>query len=911
LDAAIIGVLSPSLRGWHLGLLVDALKGVVSPGGGRVVVVPTNAFQPTAAGGAGRSLDELPNFCSEQVDGFIALSGAVQPRYLAGLQDRGKPVVAFAYNETMLECPWVLPDDVGGVKAAVEHLVGHGHTRIAYGGGSEPYAEVRRQAYWEALRDCGLEPRRELVYRSELPHELAGRDLGEKLVADGLPASAIVADCDLHAIDIMTFLKEAGCSLPRDLAVVGFDNMPLRGAFSPTLTSYSQEVEAMARLAVAQILQIGAGETVAPGPHVVKGSLVTRESCGCVATSLQVALQGAAPGRALKRFEPTIDATATKRYRAKLVARSLEATFKQAADHDLAPAELVELANASRELCSLGTHQPMSDAILRFAQELAAELGAPPGGPGPALLNRLNGCLSQVRLGLAQAALNERNAAYYELLKTVGDQHDVSLELLRSHESDPRDLRWLRKTRVTAGVLARWSPKSDESAGEAAEAVVDGGAGNLEVVGTYRASGAALVPKGRRCTTGCFPPLELFGAAGPTDFVLVLPVVNEEHDWGALALAAPEAAGWLGEEAHFQWEIFLGEALDYEEMLASLRERSRQLHERSEQLASSYQREREMADTVRENEERYALAARAANDGLFDWDVANSRVYYSARWCEMLGLPASSVSEGPDEWLGRAHPDDKSELMAELLALRLGTRSSVLHEHRLRHNTGGYIWARSRCLAVPGMGRPATRIVGSVTDVTEQRLLEERLRQQALYDPLTGLPNRVLFLDRLTQAVAGAKRGQNNCFALLWLDLDGFKALNDSLGHQMGDKLLAQVAARIRTGLREVDTAARFGGDEFAVLLAGAAGSAAVEPVAKRLLEHLCTPYDLEGEEIVVSASIGITTSALGYERPEQVLRDADVAMYKAKGRGRGTYAIFDPSMRALTGPPPPTGARA
>ncbi|HYA45298.1 MAG TPA: EAL domain-containing protein, partial [Acidimicrobiales bacterium] len=198
---------------------------------------------------------------------------------------------------------------------------------------------------------------------------------------------------------------------------------------------------------------------------------------------------------------------------------------------------------------------------------------------------------------------------------------------------------------------------------------------------------------------------------------------------------------------------------------------------------------------------------------------------------------------------------------------------------------------------VPGKGTPATRIVGSLTDITERHELEDQLRREALYDSLTGLPNRALFLDRLSQAIARSERQPEYSYAVLWLDLDGFKVLNDSLGHMVGDQLLVQVAKRIRRQLRAGDTAARFGGDEFALLL-DALDLASAEDVATRLLKSLRAPHHLEGNEIVVSASMGIATSAGAYDRPEDVLRDADTAMYRAKAAGRNSIAAFDSAMR-------------
>ena len=193
--------------------------------------------------------------------------------------------------------------------------------------------------------------------------------------------------------------------------------------------------------------------------------------------------------------------------------------------------------------------------------------------------------------------------------------------------------------------------------------------------------------------------------------------------------------------------------------------------------------------------------------------------------------------------------------------------------------------------------------MGSFSDVTERRALEERLRHQALYDSLTGLPNRVLFLDRLSHALATAERQPGFSYAVLWLDLDNFKDLNDGLGHLMGDKLLVRVADRVRRHLRDTDTAARFGGDEFAVLLEDVADLPSVDQVLQRLLEHLGEPYDIEGHRVVATASIGVVTATNGYERPEDVLRDADVAMYRVKSSGRASYATFSPPGHPGTGP--------
>jgi diguanylate cyclase (GGDEF)-like protein/PAS domain S-box-containing protein len=304
---------------------------------------------------------------------------------------------------------------------------------------------------------------------------------------------------------------------------------------------------------------------------------------------------------------------------------------------------------------------------------------------------------------------------------------------------------------------------------------------------------------------------------------------------------------------------------------------------------------------LRESEERYALSARGANDGLWVWDLRENDVYYSPRWKAMLGCGDGEIGSSPDEWLSRVHPDDLEILRGAIDVHLRGLTPHLEHEHRMRGRDGSYRWMLSRGLAVRDASGTATRVAGSMTDVTDRKVAVERLTHDALHDALTQLPNRALFMDRLQRATEVQRRHPESFFAVLFLDLDRFKLVNDSLGHVLGDELLVAVARRLCQTMRSSDTVARLGGDEFAVLIEGVEHAADTVRAARRIQDALAAPFQLDGHEIFTTVSIGIAVSTTGYEQPQDLLRDSDIAMYRAKAGGKARHEVFDTAMHERT----------
>ncbi|MCB1147348.1 MAG: diguanylate cyclase, partial [Leptospiraceae bacterium] len=305
-------------------------------------------------------------------------------------------------------------------------------------------------------------------------------------------------------------------------------------------------------------------------------------------------------------------------------------------------------------------------------------------------------------------------------------------------------------------------------------------------------------------------------------------------------------------------------------------------------------------EALHSSEERYALAMRGANDGLWDWNLKGNTIYFSERWKNMLGIPANENMFRPSNWFDRVHPQDRDKTHRALEEHLKGLTSHFEIEHRIINVNGDYRWMLSRGIALRDLNGESYRMAGSMTDITDRKKAEAQLLHDALHDSLTGLPNRTLFLDRLQHAMDIRKRSGSGLFAIMFIDLDRFKMVNDSLGHLVGDELLKSIAQRLQQHVRTGDTIARLGGDEFAVLMENIRNYEEATEVADRLNRLLNKSIILNSQEIFPSASIGITYSDMGYEKPDELLRDADTAMYAAKGQGRNRAVVFSQAMRSF-----------
>lgn len=854
-----MGVLSPLLAGAYFGVVLQGLARQMASVGGRVVAVQTRDAQ------LGRAYPWLPPpfataLAWDAVDGFIVVIDAVSDDYLAQLQERGKPLVMVSTYSSRFSYPQVAPDNRGGIMQAVDHLVAHGHKHIAFVGKMDQAigddVHERYRAYGQALRRAGLTPDAKLVFPAKTSLQEGGYGAAHAILNSGPGCTAVVAATDMLAAGLLAGFAERGVSVPDEIAVVGFDDRDFAAGLSPSLSSVRVDFEAVGSEAGRLLLKVISGGMPGTARHRVRTSFVPRESCGCAPAatpSFRAGMDGLPPAkRFVHDFVERVagqGASESDTRRAVTLATDIAACFEDAVGGNVpATATLRRIGEATfAAFPRPGTVAAVMDA----AQQLRRDLLATNGYCNDRLA-ALDRCAFELAASLHATSNRQQVRVNARLQTSLAEEHSVSLALvgLGADEPRPRSLDWLAGTHAKTACLGLWDTSSEDRAAR------------LEIVGTYGDFHGADAIRGTRVPTSAFPPVAALtdSRCAPDDIVMVLPVRTDKRYWGVLALSGQaENVSTAGADVYFQWTGLLGMALDRGCLL----------------------------DELRSSEERYELASRAANDGLWDWDLSTGEIFFSARWKSLLGYSDPEVGSSPTEWFQRVHPDDAGALEHMVQECLLGERSSLQVEHRMVTKDGTYRWMLCRAVAIPPDGRRATRLIGSLTDIAERKQLEAQLRKAALYDPLTGLPNRTLFMDRLTQAFARARRSPTYKFAVLFIDLDGFKSVNDNWGHAAGDALLSRVAARLRSHLRDNDTAVRFGGDEFAVLVDGVTSAARLDAIAERLRAKLSVPYEINGRALTISATIGLARNTDGYDDPAQMVDDADAAMYRAKRSAR------------------------
>jgi diguanylate cyclase (GGDEF)-like protein/PAS domain S-box-containing protein len=857
--APTILVLARNIGGFYHGELLAGVVRQVAAAGGRVIVAET--LDPGSELMDWRSTPafHLP-LAWDAVDAVVCVAFAGDPEYLRRARAAGKPVVLANHVFEGFDAPVALPDNHGGIRSAVEHLITHGHTRIGFVGCMEQHDfRVRLAAYRETMADHGLPAGDDLFFETTSYSQAGGAAAAEAFLAVTDRPTALVAANDENALGLMAALTDAGLSLPEDLAVIGFDDIE-EGAFAvPSLSSVGQRFKEVGALAGRLALSWLAGEETPMGAYTVDAAfLMLRASCGC-----RYDLVDVRPGR---RTQPVL--TPRARIRAGVhkalvglfpesQATVIDARCTRAVDLlDLMLTTRVEptgddVQTIMRALTDLTSETEMLQQVASVLDEYARQVvtGNERYRPGPA---SVLGILAE----LAARGYMHRSRRHEA---SVIEMDTIAVSLLRADGARNRSLAWLADTHVRAGVLAMWEGPVEE--------------GNLRIAGVHDPSGLLDAHVGQLTNVRRFPPPTLVDAPDglADEMCVVVPVATLEHHLGLLALVG-EIDTTATRETYYYWAEMLFRAFEGDEL----------------------------QNAVRTSEERYALAVRAANDGLWEWYVDSRALYLSPQCRDLLGIAAGAELDLMDLFRD-VHPDDLPALTQAVDAAHKKADTPVETECRVVGRDGVAHWMLVRVLGVAGEDGVVRRLVGSVSDIDRRKSLEEQLLQAALFDFVTGLPNRRLFLEHLEMAMAHLGRRKKARFAVLFLDLDGFKLINDSLGHLMGDELLRIVGDRLRCELRSVDTAARIGGDEFALLLADPVPEDLLV-VARRIQQRIAAPTRLADQEVWVTASIGIAVSETGYTSAEDVLRDADIAMYQAKEGERGTACLFDPGMheRAL-----------
>ncbi|WP_285906670.1 EAL domain-containing protein [Pseudodesulfovibrio pelocollis] len=391
---------------------------------------------------------------------------------------------------------------------------------------------------------------------------------------------------------------------------------------------------------------------------------------------------------------------------------------------------------------------------------------------------------------------------------------------------------------------------------------------------------------------------EYAGRVAAKDFDSV-PEIDSRDEVGQLARAMRSMAGHIAEQVNSLEERVRGKTRELQEARDALRqkvdERTSELLRANTQLKIEIAERKVIGDALRKAEKKYRTIFENALEGIYQTSPSGRFLSANPSLARILGFAS------PEELMGSVYDIGTQMYMEpgrrkEFLRLIEETGEVKNFVSKVRRRDGRIIWISENARRITDSDGVVICYEGSVEDITLRKKAEDQLKRQAFHDPLTGLPNRALFLDHLRMAMERGRR-RKHLFAVIYMDLDRFKVINDSLGHETGDELLRSVARVVEKCARSVDTVARFGGDEFAILIEEISAPRDAIAIARRILDGVRQPFTIGGNEVFTSASLGVVLKTDGYDRPEALLRDADTAMYRAKERGKSSFKVFNQKM--------------
>jgi diguanylate cyclase (GGDEF)-like protein/PAS domain S-box-containing protein len=853
-----IGVITPLAGGYFFGDILVGAQAVASQRDCQLVAIQTANPWPRPEVGHADVTGWVP-YAWDHVDGSIVVIDAVAPSVLASLIASGKPLVTIARQHPDAGGISVHSDNAGGTAAAVAHLYEHGHRKIAFAGCFDQEDIIGRfDGYRSALERHGLEFDPDLVLR--LTDNLApgGRHAAERLLEMGLPCTAVVTGTDHNAISMMEVLQAAGVRIPQDLAVVGFDDCEMAQRAVPALTTVRQRFDSLGSIAVDAVLDIVEGRAMQAGVRLSPTLLVCRHSCGCeegaadepsaidfATDDWRQTLAGALATRLVSPLQPAPGTPPNQVWAGvDVLVDGLAAVLR---DEPGPPANELDMAwQAAANHTRVAETMTALIGLLQTAG--AAQASAL--GVGADVEHRLEQFVDQNRLEvLRSCALARQTDAH--LLEAASH---ISRTFLKSSSEERAQLAWMPILGAVQGCVALW--QDEASSPEPNPGLL------LRLTQTYYADPTRSLGAVEPMTPAAFPPeswLDSADANGELAPISICSLGSADRDWGALAACLPADDRFFG-----GYEMLRHAAVE----LTLALEHDLLLHERTLTELRVQQQERYFRALVEQSSD-FVLVVDAT--GAIRYASPSHERLLGISPTEMEGTMASEWMEGSGARLLRAAVERAVEAVepveiGELRISRSDGAARVLHMVATNRLTDP---------AVDG-------VILNSYDITSRKTMEEVLERQAMTDALTALPNRRLLYERAGQAISLAHRDGSG-LALLMMDLDGFKAVNDVYGHSVGDKLLREVADRLRAVTRDADTIARLGGDEFAILLRGGTGQEGAISVCDRILRSFDPPAHLEGVDVPIRGSIGVALYPEHGMDVESILRAADQAMYQAK----------------------------